>query len=291
MGYQKESLNTFFEEVISIIDSCILEKDFPNIKNFKSVLYLSFATFLSYYGYENIDIIYQSFEDTIFLSMSEKDKKSFLDFPKPAYVKTRYEEREEDMILLEDYLYIVENRNIDMMIWLNFFLHEMNHLINSKNNRVIDKQYIRCGISLYDIKKRRYTNKYLNEAFNTLQTESIEKLAYSFAQENIVAPYFYQILKNIKKTQLSKCDYTPYPVKTFIVRALYNDKQFRKIYEDSCLEGNIHQIRDEFDRKTYKNAFQDLSDLIEQCNDDFSLSEQNETITKAKTLIKRYLVS
>ena len=54
MTYVKESLNTFFDEVISIVDSCTLEKEMPNIKNFKSILYLSFAAFLQYYGYENI---------------------------------------------------------------------------------------------------------------------------------------------------------------------------------------------------------------------------------------------
>lgn len=290
MTYTKEGLNTFFEEVISIVDSCTLEKEIPNIKNFRSILYISFAAFLTYYGYENIDVIYESFSDTNYLLLDGKHKKSFVEMSMPAYVRTRYEEKDNE-IFLEDYLNIIDNRNMNIKTWFNLFLHEMNHLINSKNNRIIDKSYIRSGISLYDVYKKNDINKNLNEAFNTLQTENIENIIYLFSQEKIVTPYFYQMLRKIKKCEVEETGYGPYPLRTSIIRPLYENERFKKIYEDNCIFGSIDVIEKEFDERTYKNAFQDLSDLIEQCNDDIHPSEQHETITKAKTIVKRYLVS
>lgn len=290
MEYQKERLDDFFEEVISIVDSCILDKEIPKIKNFKITLYLSFAAFLEYYGYENIDLIYESFQDTYYMLLTNKSKKSSEMPPKPAYVNTRYQ-KYDNHIVLEDYLYIIDNKNENLSVWFNCFLHEMNHLINSKNYRVINNRYIRSGVSLYDIQKKKEAHKYLNEAFNTLQTEEIESLIYLFSQEKIVTPYFYQILKKIRKSKQEDMKYAPYPLRTSIIRPLYQDKYFKKVYEENSLKGNIKQIQDEFDTRTYQNGFQDLSDLIEQCNDNIPISEQHEAIIKAKTLVKRYLVS
>ena len=290
MTYVKESLNTFFDEVISIVDSCTLEKEMPNIKNFKSILYLSFAAFLQYYGYENIDIIYDSFLNTSFNEINLKPKKSIINFQLPAYIRTRYQE-EDGKILLEDHMNIINNRYVDIKTWLNFFIHEMNHVVNSKNNRVIDDRYIRCGISIYDVKKKTDINKGINEAFNTLQTEEIENLVYLFSKEKIVTPYFYQILKKIRKCEHLEHEYEPYPLRTHIIRPLYENKGFKKIYEERTLDGCIDEIEYEFDKKTYKNAFSDLSNLIDQCNDDIGIDEQRDTVVKAKTIVKRYIVN
>lgn len=290
MEYQKERLDTFFEEVISIVDSCIFYKELPKIKNFRLALYLSFAAFLDYYGYENIDIIYQSFQETCYMLLINKQNKSFEMSSVPAYVRTRYNINDK-LIQLEDYLYIIDNRNENLSIWFNLFLHEMNHLINSKHNRVINNRYVRSGISLYDVQKKTNINKNLNEAFNTLQTEDIENIIYLFAEQKVVTPYFYQILRKIKKSHNVNIQYVPYPLRTTIIRPLYENTRFKAIYEENSLNGNIEKIEDEFDKRTYQNGFQDLSDLIEQCNDNISIAEQHETITKAKTLVKRYLVS
>lgn len=288
---ENDRLNILFKKIIAIVDSCIEDNDFDSYlinHKIRLMLYISFTGFLIYYGPKNLNIIYNSFKKTkLYLFPQTKETTNINTFP--AFVKTSYR-KNNGVLELDDCIYMFNSEELYTKTGLNFLIHEFNHIINSNYNRIINNNIIRSGICLYNISNKQYKNKAINEAFNTLQTKEIENIVINFSKNNLMTkPYWDDLKQIITKISIIYNDYEPYPLTTKIINDLYNDKKFKEIYKENSLNGKIFKIINSFDNNIYKEGFNELSELIELCNNNTSVYEQQETVNKAKNLVKKYL--
>ena len=91
---------------------------------------------------------------------------------------------------------------------LEGYVHELNHILNSLNNSVIQKNAIYSRVGLELVKQDgKDIGSGMEEAFNTLQTESIlnslSTLPKSFIKDQEFLKYYKEVILNSKMTQIT----------------------------------------------------------------------------------------
>lgn len=301
MKIEEMKANAFVDKCYHLAESALKDKEIP--KNMRFMLYTSFVGFVSYYGPEYVDLIYRSYKDTEFL-FKDKDYIKKYETEKNEYFKNSTLEafnkvkihivRENGKKIIADAKYsVVLEKKYDINILIDF-VHELNHVINSKCNKIINtnsKNILRVGIEEFSINQEtsriERRNNLLNESFNQLQTMEIIDEILLIYDYNIKNPYIFSCLEYIN-SQKERIDGSKiYSGPRELVTPIYNDKKFKSMYIKNCILGNLDAINNNFMTYTDSSIYE-FGDLIEEI---FSGNSKKESHIKANSLIKKYTQS
>ena len=159
------------------------------------------------------------------------------------------------------------------------FIHEMGHIIKGYNNGYAMKEnnnivfgYIRSGLCIDGISFYKDSNEYYNynsmeildEVVNVLQTmEAMQeiKALEGFIPDKNVENFFNLLNKNL----FDKNEVYKKSVRAF--KPLWESIDFKELIENNIVEGRLKRIKSSFDRRTYKGAFKDLGDLLDDIDE------------------------
>ena len=162
---------------------------------------------------------------------------------------------------------------------LNSFIYEMGHIIKRQINGYSSKMKenkmnacVRSGLCVdtisYNCNGKIYyeykIREALDEAINTLQTteamKKIKALGESISDGDVKNVY------NMLNKQLLLEDFG-YRKTIKALRPLWENNAFRKLIEDNIIEGKLSTIRRTFDSSTYKGAFNQLANLLDDIDE------------------------
>lgn len=162
---------------------------------------------------------------------------------------------------------------------LNSFIHEMGHIIkgytkgyakSERNNKVY--AFVRTGLHIDGISFSKDDNSYydykvgevIDEVINTIQTtDALQEIK---ALDGWIPDKEVQDTYNMLNKQILDEDYG-YGKSVKAFRPLWESKSFKRLIEDNVIPGNISTIRKYFDRRTFKGAFAQLSDLLDDMDE------------------------
>lgn len=185
------------------------------------------------------------------------------------------------------FLYDIDQKMYGVL--MENFLHEINHLVNSKRHTIFKKNgiwYLRDGISVTNLNVSMTFGKMIDESFNVMQTADIFNELLKFSKFNIEDPALAEELKKLR--YFPKSDGKGYELTTPLIKPLYKNPNFRYVLNRQKMEGNIQLISREFDSKTHPNAYNELSNALENIGIEIGPNCFTEGI-KVKSLVKEYL--
>ena len=283
------------DECYNLIEDTLKSKNLDD--SLRQILKISSLGFLNYYGNDYFNLIYETFLDTNFIITDNIVENNI--YPKNNYYAntnaslastTKIDlEIKENSLHIEDSVIVKENKDYYYLL-LNF-IHEINHLVNSRNKRLIedsDNLKLRCGISTVDLLKtnKLQENVLINEGFNQLQSLQILKKIINLDEiNNQEVKNFLNNFECYKNKALPNYSYRDL---VDALKPLFIDKEFSSIYNLNCIEGNISNISSEFDRKVGENSFKELSKSIEASYNSQSTYTNS---LKVESLVKKYQTS
>ena len=169
--------------------------------------------------------------------------------------------------------------NVGITRLLNSFVHEMGHIIKGYNKGYAmserkDKIYafVRTGFNIDGISFSKKDNSYydykvgeiLDEVINTVKTtDALQEIK---ALDGWIPDKEVQDIYNMLNKQILDEDYG-YKKSVKAFRPLWECASFRKLIDDNLIDGNLSTIRKYFDRRTFKGAFSQLSDLLDDMDE------------------------
>ncbi len=162
---------------------------------------------------------------------------------------------------------------------LNSFIHEMGHIIkgytkgyahSERNNKIY--AFVRTGLHIDGISFNKDDNSYydykvgeiIDEVINTVQTtEALQEIK---ALDGWIPDKEVQDMYNMLNKQILDEDYG-YNKSVKAFRPLWECKSFKKLIDENVIPGNLSTIRKYFDRRTFKGAFSQLSDLLDDMDE------------------------
>ena len=162
---------------------------------------------------------------------------------------------------------------------LNSFIHEMGHIIKGyvkgyakreKNNKVY--AFVRTGLHIDGISFNKNDNSYydykvgeiIDEVINTVQTtDALQEIK---ALDGWIPDKEVQETYNMLNKQLLDEDYG-YGKSVKAFRPLWECKSFKRLIDENIIPGSISNIRKYFDRRTYKGAFSQLCELLDDIDE------------------------
>ena len=288
-----EFLN-FCKENIKQIDHALgVNDDLVDVKA------IAFAGLVSYYGEEYFNDIYNAFLKTKFVRSSDSINELLVGFgmsledalkysehcPFTFYMPVAKKDLKTNKYSIERTIYVSDYN--DHMILVESIVHQMNHVINSMNNPIVNKRNCglgsRMGISFDCFATRKCESLELEEAYNRLQVSDIMERIMTFSIFDIsvlgVGSILDSIFHNIGFIE-EKDDYM-----IEIIKPLYLDQEFNKTLVERRLSGRLAGIREEFDSKTSEGTYLEFVSLC----DKLALNEQENDKETAKRLVKMYL--
>lgn len=253
--------------------------------------YLIFAGMISYYGFEYIDTIYKAFSKSGFVN----DPRTIKEFWGDDYLKEHYTPAFCEVgIVSQSNRYVIErdihHLNCPNEVYGDFFeelVHEINHCINSANSPICKRNSLpvyRTGISITAIHGIYCEAKYLEEAFNTLQTAEIMNHILSFGQYSIEDSSMRSILNCLAERGTNQLG-RGYEIITPEIYPLYSHPNFHQVLKDNRISGDLKTIRNNFDRIVGDGSFFELASSIDQVWN----NKDSRQVGKAYQLVSRYV--
>lgn len=266
---------------------------------------IAFAGFVKYYGAEHFNDIYLAFLKTKFVKcngsinevlvnnygISYEDSLKYSEHcPGVLYVPVAVKNLKTNKYSIKRTMY-VDYSLTDMTRLIESIVHQMNHVVNSIYNPIVNKKLVglgsRMGIAVDHFSSRYCDLLDLEEVFSKLQSEEIMSRIIEFSFFDIAVPGVSEVLDdvfhNIGKMDESEDDYF-----TEIVRPLYQNAQFNQVLVDRRLSGKLTGIREEFDGRVGEGAYSQFLDICGKLSDSIdSISESS--CDDAKKLVKTYL--
>lgn len=307
-----------------ILAKKIVNEKFPDGSGIDGFFILGLYGLLSIYG-NHKDIVSKAFLNTDIL-FEHGTIKEILNRNNIDLQEFKYDERAEssematyavsnlgNYICLEDGQLKLENDkpfiaasidHVGITRLLNSFIHEMGHIIKGYVNGYSIKEdkdkvfaYVRSGLQVDGIKFEKKSSEYYNyrimevldEVINTVQTtEALQEIK---ALDGTIPDKDVQDFFNMFNKNLLDEDYGyKKTVKAF--RPLWESKSFKKVIEDNIIEGKISRIKNYFDSRTYKGAFTDLGDLLDDLDEVDSIGGdfiiEFVTNMKIRSIISKY---
>ncbi len=172
-------------------------------------------------------------------------------------------------------IYLLLSSLCDPEILLNFFIHEMNHIIKSQVNSFRlshHKDYDTCGIRnglnfvVYDYHPKTNTvheaNYYaiMDEAINTIQTTEMMNHLLSY-QGIYPDPEIQEFLDSCDQEAMKKD--ISYVLEASLFRQLWKDSTFCQIIENHIVEGDLGPIAEYYDSIMGESEFEILGDYFD----------------------------
>lgn len=299
------------EKINSQLDTCLqyvkqinhmngIEND--NLLIYKAIV---FAGMVAYYGEKHLDDIYKAFLDTKFicvdgslrnlLSSETSYNREFIDAVLSHAEGSLYNVisyRDDDSsskMRFRREIYIEKDLLSRPYDVLDRLTHQMNHVINSQKNSVCSKQKrlaVRMGICLDYLDDRYNESIRLEEAFNDLQKQDILDEIIGFSFFEIKNPLFASILDSSVVEESKGEKSHQFGVEE--IRPLYEQITFNSVLVERRLSGKLSGIRELFDSKTEKGAYNEFLDY-------FTLfaarpkSEENNSDEHVRQLVKTFV--
>ena len=156
MNRKNYTISEIVDRSEDIVNMALKEKNIS--KELLPYLYISFASFYMYYGIEYLNTIYSVYKDSSFLF--SKSSNVLTNYMAPAFF-----EIDDIRDTIKDKVLIKESKDSNLV--LHSTIHEINHLINSKRNRLsmknsyFNEDFIRIGAQVRGIKSGTINNFYI----------------------------------------------------------------------------------------------------------------------------------
>ncbi|MBE6157251.1 MAG: hypothetical protein E7160_00430 [Firmicutes bacterium] len=294
-----ETINKLIEYSKKLYNSTKNNNYNPTIQN---MMILSVAAMIYYYGIDNIDAIYNAFNTRIIIGnkndiIKELEKNKILKTKIKKGIKNRtckglcdfkceyINKNNFGFYKVQPSIYVVNSWNIDYFTLTEYIVHELNHVVNTYNRNILIKNnsyYLRSGLQLDNINSSEIKNKNIDEGINVLQTAEIMNIIRKFSKYKVKDKEISELLKRIKYFQFIKRRGIGYEYTSDIVKELYKDGYFKLISDESRIKGNIEELVDYFDNKTYNGAFNELSKQLDY------LPIIDYDLKKIKRIMKRF---
>lgn len=274
-----------------------------------------FAGMLTYYGEENLDNIYLTFLKCNFVLTGEKIENvlrnkyslnqafiskivnhcpgTFYDVEAKEFVNKKTRKRS---YKFDRTLYVQGDGQVSIGDLLRSITHQMNHVINSINNPVVNTVSSngyglasRMGVSFEKFVSRTSDGYGLESSINDLQAEEImdEILGFSFFE--IADSKIKNILDEAIVERDKKEDKNGYSELTEVIRPLYCSLTFNPILINGRLSGRIKAIENEFDENTEFGAYSVFREECDKISDSrISPLIAKESMEKVKSYVKKY---
>lgn len=305
-----ENVNGIVDYSVAMVNSIIKDRTYPG--KLKNVMYLAFISYIIEYGYDKIETIYKTFASAKFTmtSFSIDDYiKSRNDLPieyrgfneqvsmgSPAVTLSLLKGEIHNPIFIDE---IVLSTNMDMglLAWIDAFIHEINHLYTSQNNRLFfsaNSLFIRNGLLLFEENgnKPKEKGRQFNEYINSLQTEDLVANIIELCGLKINNPFVASMIENIKFGANKKYITIGYTGLLPPYRELYNNKQFKDTLAKCFDQGDISIISESFDSCTENGAYEQLLELSDRAFNVVVINQQGlllgEIVKQTRDIIMKY---
>lgn len=298
--YNEKSANFFLESCKSWMDKINEGREYY-VSEFMDQQFLIFCGMVSYYGYEYIDEIIETFKETEIFYVEidyeefKKENPEFaIEFPDNPIALTRRAVALElipPRLVSDNTIWLFVQNNCSKIEWLEIVTHEMNHIVNSINKSLYIRGFDiigRTGCSLFSNRIAARSGNIFEESVNVLQSAEIVNHILGFLNFKIyddkIRSIFdkYRCYSGIKREGIGYANSVPY------IRDLYNAPVFNEVLFSARMNGNLKELEDYFDCKTYVGGYDDLlvaTDKFYFCSDD------NDAVNgknKVLELIKKY---
>lgn len=297
-----ESVNQLLNYSKMLLDQMNQGKNYCG--RFKEMQYLIFAGMISYYGFDHIKEIYETFEKTRFvysnmsminilknLNLYNSEMEGMLKVGRvPALCDTHVFNDKFGNRMRADSIVISTDYDSPPVNLLDSIAHECNHIVNSVNKSIFsdsDKSFVRTGLYVSGLSHSYVSGQGLEECVNVLQTADIINEILRFTEFDIDDPFIANAISNIKYAGGMKHREVGYEHVVPFIKPLYDNRVFCRIVKDARMSGDIEKIDWEFDRKVGENAFSELK----QCTDEIITMPTLYTpaYVKTKKLVYSYL--
>ena len=260
-GYTENSINFLLENCKKIIDKINEINECP--EEFKDMQFLIFSGMVSYYGYEYMNTLIETFRNTTIMHKSidefvkdENGNREDYDETTPAITIRRVGINLPSFKLMAaNLIYIFSECVYTGLDLLEIITHEYNHSVNSTKRTIFIKNFKiveRTGCAI------NFNGRIVEETVNTLQSSEIINHILGFTFFNINNKEIAKIINIYKEYASKKSNGFGYNREIVYMRELYEDKLFNDIVVNGRITGNIEQIEEVFDLKTYPGAYQEL---------------------------------
>ena len=203
MFYSDDAVNSLLNYSKILVDGMNQKSNKAVPKELKGIEYLLFAGMVSYYGFENISLIYKTFEAIHFVHM----KGYTLDQINQFFIQ-----KGGSLVLpnQQNYAFLIRQIVCDSLSrfhiqyhiysfdivqpfvsFLEQLVHEVNHVMNSVSVPIGIRhghKVSRCGLSVYDLESGVFDAKNFEESINVLQAAEITNHILDFGNYQIYDP-------------------------------------------------------------------------------------------------------
>lgn len=298
--YTEKTANFFLESCRDWMNKINEGKEYYS-SEFKEQQFLIFAGMLSYYGYEYLDEIIKTFQETEFfyVEMDYEDFKKenpefsvqFADNPIALTRRAVCLEILPLRLVPDNTIWLFVQNNYSKRDWLEIVTHEVNHIVNSINNSLWMRGFDvigRTGCSLFSNRVVARSGTIFEESVNVLQTSEIMNHIFGFFNFNVYDDEIRGIFDQYRDVFFTKSEGIGYALSVPYIKELYNIPRFREILFDVRMNGNLKELETYFDGLLYDGAYDDLlvaTDKFYFCSDDLDMKNGTE---KVKELVKQY---
>lgn len=282
-----EAVNDLLRYSKVCIDEIASKKEKSN--DFITEQYLIFAGMISYYGFEHITAIYKAFSQSGFVNDFRTIKEFWGDDYLnniPAFCGVNVISRTNGYVIQRDIYHL----NCPNEVYGDFFeelVHEINHCVNSAISPICKRNSLpvyRTGISIAAIHGTYYEARYLEEAFNTLQTAEIMNHVLSLRQYNIEDASIKAVLEHLSEKKVYPFG-RGYENITPEIYPLYSHPEFHRVLKANRISGDLKTIRNNFDQIVGDGSFFQLASSIDQAWS----NKDSDQAGKAYQLVSRYV--
>jgi hypothetical protein len=288
----------------TLVDQINIGKECP--RELKEIQYLIFAGMISYYGFEEIELLHKVFKNTGFIYThdsfdkfaksanfhDERIEKLLKNGDVGAFVNCRVSSDLLGRIYVKRDIHVIDNGKDSPDIFLEKVIHEVNHVVNSINHSVCimnEKKALRTGLYVASLEGKDSMGNLCEEAYNVLQTAEIMDEILAFTQYDVKDPDIKRALDKIKFAYGKKREGTGYQYTVSIFRDLYNNAHFRHLVKRQRMSGIIKPVRLDFDERCGEGSYRQFCDILDKIEVSSHLFwERQFHENSAKTFIKKY---
>ena len=263
-------------------------KDIPPV--FRDYIKLTVIGMIMYYGDEYADLILDSINDIDFYygidslikdsTFDTKQVEAWINNAEPAFTLhsfTRFSKNSKQLPVI-DVKYgicVRDNITVNNIVFLEYIVHEINHIVCSKNNSFFKDEDNNIGyrtgfFTAYFKSKDKKNGKgrIFNEVINSLMTEDIINIILNIQDQELDS-----FIDSLRKSTTEDQYYVQgYLGLTNLFRTLFNIEEFKNFSKRCLIDGNVEDMDELFNAVLRNNKFDELLDKLDSYYKDYLLA-------------------
>lgn len=267
-------INNINKKLCSIFN----RKDIP--LEFRVFIKLTVIGMIMYYGEEYTDLILDTIDNIDFFYGIDKLKDSTFDIKQveawinssePAFTLSSFSifnKRNKSIpdIKVRYGICIRNTKHIDNLMFLEYIVHEINHIVCSQNNSffkdINDNIGYRTGFYTAYFRTNKRNNgkgRIFNEVINSLMTEDIINIILNIQDDKL-----YNLVSSMKNTTIDGQYYVQgYSGLTNLFRTIFNVTEFKEFCKTCLINGNVEDMDNLFNDVLGKNKYDELLEKLD----------------------------